>query len=68
MGSTGKNGRRRRSSRLEWERRAVTGITQEIRALDPLVQRKYLRDFRDAFQTYQCAITPAPTFPISSGG
>jgi len=59
MGSTGKNWRRRRSSRLEWERRAVTGITQEIRALDPLVQRKYLRDFRDAFQTYQCAITPA---------
>ncbi len=53
MGSTGRNPLRRHTSSRGWEQRAVTGITQEIHALDPLVQRKYLRDFYGAFQSYQ---------------
>jgi uncharacterized iron-regulated protein len=57
MGSTGRNPLRGRSSSRGWEQRAVTGITQEIHALDPLVQRKYLRDFYGAFQSYQCTVS-----------
>ena len=40
-----------------WEHRAVTGITQEIHALDPLTERKYLRDFHDAFRAHQNTVS-----------
>ena len=40
-----------------WEQRAVTGITQEIHALDPLTERKYLQDFHDAFCAYQNTVS-----------
>ena len=56
MGNRAKDSARRRSNR-GWEQRAVTGITQEIHALDPIAERKYLRDFRDGFQSYRYEVT-----------
>ena len=56
MGNTGKN--RRKSSARGWEQRAVTGITQEIHAIDPLTERKYLRDFYGAFRVHEDAVIP----------
>ncbi|HZR29644.1 MAG TPA: ChaN family lipoprotein [Terriglobales bacterium] len=53
----GRNPLRRQTTSRGWEQRAVTGITQQIHALDPLVQRKYLRDFYGAFQSYQCTVS-----------
>ena len=50
---------RRRLWPCGWEQRAVTGITQEIHALDPLTQRKYLRDFSEAFRVHQDTVSQA---------
>jgi uncharacterized iron-regulated protein len=57
MGNTAKDSARGRRSNRAWEQRAVTGITQEIHALDPIAERKYLRDFRDVFRSYHREVT-----------
>ncbi len=41
------------------ERQALVGVAREIRATDPRSRRKYLRDFVDAFTTYEEAISAA---------
>jgi len=38
---------------------ALTQVEREIRATDPHIRRKYLRDFHEAFRAYESALTPA---------
>lgn len=52
--STSTLGRRRSAA----QRHAVEEITREIRATDPHVRRKYLREFSSAFQSYDTALSP----------
>lgn len=42
-----------RSRRSAAQLHALTSVEREIRANDPTVGRKYLRDFRDAYRSYQ---------------
>jgi len=49
MATTSTLGSRRNAAQL----RALAGVEREVRANDTSCRRKYLRDFRDAFQSYQ---------------
>ncbi|HET8668700.1 MAG TPA: ChaN family lipoprotein, partial [Terriglobales bacterium] len=49
---------------LRWRRsaaqlHALEEVEREIRATDPHLRRKYLRDFQTAYQTYEAVLTPA---------
>ena len=47
-----------RSRRNAAQRHALVGVEREIRSYDPAGGRKYLRDFRDAFRSYEAVLTP----------
>ncbi len=57
MGSTSRIRARRSAAQLH----ALAQIEREIRATDPHGRRKYLREFNEAFQTYERALT-APEY------
>jgi len=42
--------------RFAGERHAMLGLERELRGCDPLRQRKYLRNFFEAFSRYDCAV------------
>ena len=42
-----------RSRRSAAQLHAIASVEREIRAIDPAAGRKYLRDFRDAYRSYQ---------------
>ena len=42
-----------RSRRSAAQLHAIASVEREIRAIDPASRRKYLRDFRDAYRSYQ---------------
>ena len=46
-----------RSRRSAAQRHAIASVEREIRAIDPAAGRKYLRDFREAYRSYQKVIT-----------
>ena len=46
-----------RSRRSIAQRHALASVEREIRANDPACGRKYLRDFRDAYRSYQRVLT-----------
>jgi hypothetical protein len=52
MASTSTLGSRRNAAQL----RALAGVERELRANDSSGRRKYLRDFRDAFRSYEAII------------
>src|SRR5438552_16175779 len=45
--------------RFAGERHAMLGVERELRGCDPLRQRKYLRNFYEAFSRYDCAVEAA---------
>ena len=47
-----------RSRRSAAQLHAIASIEREIRAIDPAGGRKYLRDFRQAYHSYQKVLTP----------
>ena len=47
-----------RSRRSVAQLHAVAGVEREIRANDNSFTRKYVRDFRDAFRSYQRVLSP----------
>ncbi len=53
MATTGTLRSRRSAAQLH----AIAGVEREIRAVDPAGGRKYLRDFREAYCSYQKVIT-----------
>ena len=53
MASTGNLRSRRSVAQLH----ALASVEREIRANDPAVARKYLRDFRDAYRSYEKVLT-----------
>jgi hypothetical protein len=48
-----------RSRRSAAQRHAIASVEREIRAIDPAGGRKYLRDFREAYRTYQRVLAPS---------
>src|SRR5450755_1172302 len=48
-----------RSRRSAAELHAIASVEREIRAIDPTAGLKYLRDFREAYRTYQRVLAPA---------
>ena len=48
-----------RSRRSAAQLHAIASVEREIRAIDPAAGRKYLRDFRDAYRSYQKVLTPS---------
>src|SRR5713226_8749925 len=48
-----------RSRRSAAQLHAIASVEREIRAIDPAGGRKYLRDFREAYRTYQKVLTPS---------
>src|ERR1700685_1706053 len=52
MASTSNLRLRRSAAQLH----ALAGVEREIRAQDSHSQRKYLREFREAFRTYDCLL------------
>lgn len=48
-----------RFRRSAGERHALASVEREIRATDPKSGRKYLRDFNDAYTSYEAVLTPA---------
>ena len=42
-----------RSRRSAAQLHAIASVEREIRAIDPAGGRKYLRDFREAYRSYQ---------------
>src|ERR1019366_10069390 len=48
----------RRFRRSEAQLHALAGVEREIRTVDPSSQRKYLRDFSEAFRSYESVISP----------
>ena len=46
-----------RSRRSAAQLHAIASVEREIRAVDPATGRKYLRDFRDAYRSYEKVIT-----------
>ena len=46
-----------RTRRSAAQRHALASVEREIRAVDPAAGRKYLRDFREAYLSYQRVIT-----------
>jgi hypothetical protein len=47
-----------RSRRSAAQLHAIASVEREIRAIDPASRRKYLRDFREAYRSYQKVLTP----------
>ena len=47
-----------RSRRSVAQLHAIASVEREIRAVDPASGRKYLRDFREAYQSYQKVLDP----------
>ena len=47
-----------RSRRSTAQLHAIAGVEREIRAADPAAGRKYIRDFREAYRSYQKVLTP----------
>jgi hypothetical protein len=47
-----------RSRRSAAQLHAIASVEREIRAIDPASRRKYLRDFRQAYRSYQKVLTP----------
>ena len=47
-----------RSRRSDAQLHAIASVEREIRAIDPAAGRKYLRDFREAYRSYQKVLTP----------
>jgi hypothetical protein len=50
------------------QRHALEKVEREIRATDPHLRRKYLRDFSEAFQTYEDVLTAEQLKAIYSEG
>jgi hypothetical protein len=48
-----------RSRRSAAQLHALASVEREIRAIDPAAGRKYLRDFREAYRSYQKVLTPS---------
>jgi Haem-binding uptake, Tiki superfamily, ChaN len=48
-----------RSRRSAAQLLAIASVEREIRAIDPVAGRKYLRDFRDAYRSYQKVLAPS---------
>ena len=48
-----------RSRRSAAQLHAIASVEREIRAIDPSAGRKYLRDFREAYRSYQKVLTPS---------
>jgi heme-binding uptake protein ChaN (Tiki superfamily) len=55
MATTGILRARRSAAQLH----AIASVEREIRAIDPAAGRKYLRDFREAYRSYQKVLTPS---------
>jgi len=47
-----------RSRRSAAQLHAIESVEREIRAIDPVAGRKYLRDFREAYRSYEKVLTP----------
>src|SRR5271165_6082175 len=45
-----------RSRRSAAQLHAIASVEREIRAIDPASGRKYLRDFREAYRSYECVL------------
>ena len=48
-----------RSRRSIAQLHAIASVEREIRAIDPVSGRKYLRDFREAYRSYQKVVAPS---------
>jgi hypothetical protein len=48
-----------RGRRSAGQRHALASVERQIRAADPRARHKYLRDFAEAFQTYESVLGPA---------
>src|SRR3984893_10568921 len=48
-----------RSRRSAAQLHAIASVEREIRAVDPASRRKYLRDFREAYRSYEKVLTPS---------
>jgi len=48
-----------RSRRSAAQLHAIASVEREIRAIDPAAGRKYLRDFREAYRSYQKVLAPS---------
>ena len=48
-----------RSRRSAAQLHAIASVEREIRAIDPASRRKYLRDFREAYHSYQRVLAPS---------
>jgi len=48
-----------RSRRSIAQLHAIASVEREIRAIDPVSGRKYLRDFREAYRSYQKVLAPS---------
>ena len=48
-----------RSRRSAAQLHAIASVEREIRAIDPAGGRKYLRDFREAYRSYQKVLAPS---------
>lgn len=46
-----------RSRRSAAQLHALASVEREIRAIDPAAGRKYLRDFREAYRSYECVLS-----------
>src|SRR6202011_1008137 len=48
-----------RSRRSAAQLHAIASVEREIRAIDPASRRKYLRDFREAYHSYEKVLAPS---------
>src|SRR6266436_2330634 len=48
-----------RSRRSAAQLHAIASVEREIRAIDPASRRKYLRDFREAYRSYERVLAPS---------
>jgi len=48
-----------RSRRSAAQLHAIASVERELRAIDPAAGRKYLRDFREAYRSYQKVLDPS---------
>ncbi len=48
-----------RSRRSAAQRHALASVVRRIGAIDPSAGCKYLRDFREAYRSYQKVLTPS---------
>src|SRR5215510_4940505 len=56
-----------RSRRSEAQLHALAGVEREIRANDPSAQRKYIREFAEAFQSYESVLESAQLKTLVGG-